>query len=1252
MKRALLSKNKFKFVDGTITMPDPDEMIFDDWERYRFSKGDHFRMSDLLQELHSIKQGDRDISKYFTGLKTVWEDLEVLRSIPSCTCAIKCKCRMVKIIKEQREYEYVICFLKGLNDEFTTTRSQILLLEPLPSINKAFSLLQQQERQLTSANMKVLFNSNMNAVDSTENTNRTLNNNAQWKGILGRGNVIGKFKGRGMGRGYNTNKINNPKVCTYCGKERHTADVCYYKHGFPPNFGKQRMNHAGSTNMVDASSENDILHTENKGKPTLNFSPAQYAELAALFNNAGLVGSSESKVNQLSIMSLDETYLHKDSGNIHPWILDSGPTDHVCPCLSSFMSYQSIKPVTIKLPNGSIVSAKYSGIVKFSEHLLLHKVLFVLEFKFNLISIHKLASDLNCRVIFDDSQCMNQDINTLKMIGHAKVMKNLYILGTPSQPTLKKPSLVNSVYRISAFDLWHYRLGHPSVDVLQHICKDFSYVYFDAKKIYEFCHLAKQTKLPFPISFCKMVKVIRTNNGIEFKLPSFFDNLGIIHQTSCVETPQQNSVFERKHRHLLNVTRSMLFHAHLPNIFWSFAVQHAAFIINKIPTQTLQHKSPYEMLYESKPNLHEIKVFGCLSFASTLVSHHTKLDARARKCILLGFKTGVKGYVLFDLKSREIFISRNVQFYEDHFPYHHTATVPPINESSSNPSPDLPFLDTPFNTPTIPHTTPQSSHSQHTHINPASPLHTQPTSSNQQISPTSLPQPQAIRKSTRICHPPSYLHDFHCNFLTQTTTDSSHITHPLSSVLSYSSISQSHLSHILSISTHIEPKSYAQAINYPEWITAMQAELIALASNETWDVVDLPTVRLVLAIAASENWFLNQLDVNNAFLHGELKEDVYMLIPQGVVCSKPNQVCKLRKSLYGLKQASREWYQKLSITLKQMGYTQSPHDHSLFTKKQSCNFTVILIYVDDLILGGNDVTEIAHVKHQLHTLFQIKDLGSLKYFLGIEVARSSKGITLSQRKYALDILNDTGFLASKPAHTPIAKGTSFSNDSSGPYYDPAAFRRLVGRLLYLTNIRPDISFSVQQLSQFMNAPTNAHHQALTRILRYLKKAPGQGIFYPANYVLQLKGFSDSDWKFNNPTSMDSTPNLSFAAPFEALSPTVSLPLTIKKIIEKTTLVNNKQKTISDAFSANVATTEPSPTQSPASITNNASFPPSHPPYRAWFPSVPSFHGPSGQIHGGSRGGGRFGRHGHGGRSLGRSSVYFCDYCNKHGHDVT
>ncbi|XP_019435943.1 PREDICTED: uncharacterized protein LOC109342409 [Lupinus angustifolius] len=420
MKRALLSKNKFKFVDGSILMTENDDILFDDWERCntmviswitrslnpqiaqstvyiesaeelwkdlkeRFSKGDYFRISDLLQELHSIKQGDRDLSHYFTDLKVVWEDLEALRPLPSCVCSIKRKYSMLKIIREQRESEYVICFLKGLNEEFSTTRSQILLLEPQPTINKAFSLLQQQESQIGSVTTKVMFSSNM--ADSSEGTNRASGNNAQWKGVLGRGTNFGRNRGRSYGRGFGSGRTMNTKVCTFCGRERHTVDVCYSKHGFPPNFGKQKINNGGngSANMIDSTNENELTEIKDSGKPTLSFSPAQYAELASLLNN--VVGS---KVNQLSLMPLEEANSSKESGNILPWILDTGATDHVCPYLSSFVSYQSIKHVIIKLPNGSVVMAIYYGLVIFSEDLLLHNVLFIPEFKFNLISIHKL----------------------------------------------------------------------------------------------------------------------------------------------------------------------------------------------------------------------------------------------------------------------------------------------------------------------------------------------------------------------------------------------------------------------------------------------------------------------------------------------------------------------------------------------------------------------------------------------------------------------------------------------------------------------------------------------------------------------------------------------------------------------------------------------------------------------------------------------------------------------------------------------
>ncbi|KAE9603169.1 putative RNA-directed DNA polymerase [Lupinus albus] len=155
--------------------------------------------------------------------------------------------------------------------------------------------------------------------------------------------------------------------------------------------------------------------------------------------------------------------------------------------------------------------------------------------------------------------------------------------------------------------------------------------------------------------------------------------------------------------------------------------------------------------------------------------------------------------------------------------------------------------------------------------------------------------------------------------------------------------------------------------------------------------------------------------------------------------------------------------------------------------------------------------EIDLVKHNLDSSFKIKDLSQLRYFLGLEVAHSSKGITLCQSKYTLDLLSDTGFLTSKPVPTPMVKGVPLSQNENILFHDPFLYRKLVGRLLYLTNTRPGISFVVQQLTQFMASPTINHHKALTRILRSLKGNPGQGLFYPADSPLHIKGFSDSDW---------------------------------------------------------------------------------------------------------------------------------------------
>ena len=543
-----------------------------------------------------------------------------------------------------------------------------------------------------------------------------------------------------------------------------------------------------------------------------------------------------------------------------------------------------------------------------------------------------------------------------------------------------------------------------------------------------------------------------------------------------------------------------------------------------------------------------------LCFASTLSRHHTKFDARANKCVFLGYKPGTKGYVFLNLTTNQIFVSRHVIFHESIFPFASMSS-----SSTSNTSLPMPQSFTPVDSFDPPSSL--LSTSNFTDLSTSS----LPTSSPCFSDSVSSPSP-ILRRSQREHKQPTYLHDYHCSLLTsdQTYSMSTKCRYPLSSVLSYNHLSPSYKRFVLSITTPLEPKTYKEAIQYPELQQAMQAEISALELNKTWILTELPkdkspigckwvfrskfradgslerhkarlvakgytqtegddyfdtfspfakmtTVRLLLAIAAVSNLHLEQFDVNNAFLHGDLNEEVYMTLPPGFSCSNPHMVCKLQKSIYGLKQASRQWFAKLSSSLLSCGYTQSLSDYSLFIRKQDDSFTVLLVYVDDIIVAGNDSHEISRIKTFLDESFKIKDLGKLKFFLGLEIARSSSGISLNQRKFALDILSDAGYLGCKPISTPMDRSTRLSQNSGVPLTDVDSYRRLVGRLLYLTTTRPDISYAVNQLCQFTQAPTSTHYQAALRVLRYIKGSPGKGLYFSSSSTFQIKAFSDSDW---------------------------------------------------------------------------------------------------------------------------------------------
>jgi len=363
----------------------------------------------------------------------------------------------------------------------------------------------------------------------------------------------------------------------------------------------------------------------------------------------------------------------------------------------------------------------------------------------------------------------------------------------------------------------------------------------------------------------------------------------------------------------------------------------------------------------------------------------------------------------------------------------------------------------------------------------------------------------------------------------------------------------------------IEPTSFTTANQSAEWRAAMNQEFNALLQNGTWTlvprhpnmnligckwvykikrksygtidrykarlvakgfhqqpgldygdtfspVVKPTTIQIVLSLAVSSNWCIKQLDVTNAFLHGFLQENVYMIQPSGFTHPVfPNHVCHLQKSLYGLKQAPRAWFSRLSTRLLELGFTNSRADTSLFIYGEGPTKLFILIYVDDIIVTSPSSTLISSLISKLQGDFPIKDLGNLHYFLGVEVLKHNQGMFLSQRKYILDLLQKANMLSAKPVTSPMSSSTTLSLFDGEAFDDPSLYRIIVGSLQYLSLTRSDVSFAMNKVCQFLQHPTVNHWTAVKRILRYLKHTIFYGFLIRSNSNSQLHAYSDADW---------------------------------------------------------------------------------------------------------------------------------------------
>ena len=531
---------------------------------------------------------------------------------------------------------------------------------------------------------------------------------------------------------------------------------------------------------------------------------------------------------------------------------------------------------------------------------------------------------------------------------------------------------------------------------------------------------------------------------------------------------------------------------------------------------------------------------------------------------------GQKGYKVLDLTTYKIKISRDVDFHESHFPFHNKVSsipstnlfyLPSITSFTTLEYQDIPDIFTfPFHSTSSTEndiidisSTSETSYLQ-TNISsePSSPSLNTPTitSSHQQVHEQQIPP---LRRTSRLSKPSAYLADYKCNTVTKHWCN----------LVSFAQLHNQHHAYLTTSSIISEPTTYSQAATDPLWNEAMNKELSALQENQTWEVVSLPankkpigckwvykvkykadgtierykarlvakgytqkygidfketfspvvkmpTIRAVLALAASHQWPIYQLDVNNAFLHGDLHEEVYMNMPPGIP-NPHHKVCKLKKSLYGLKQASRQWYAKLLAELLLQGFQQSKADHSLFIKKSGINIIIATVYVDDILLTGTDALGINDLKKHLDTIFSIKDLGKLSYFIGMEVTYTNQGIILSQKKFTKELLQNCGFDLHTVAATPFPINLKLHSEEGPLCTDAEHYRSIIGKLNFLTNTRPDLSYAVQILSQFMPAPRQPHLQALHHVLRYIHGTVGQGILLNGHNELKLQAFSDADW---------------------------------------------------------------------------------------------------------------------------------------------
>lgn len=657
---------------------------------------------------------------------------------------------------------------------------------------------------------------------------------------------------------------------------------------------------------------------------------------------------------------------------------------------------------------------------------------------------------------------------------------------------------------------------------------------------------------------CKL-KRLRTDNGGEYtsnEFKAYCSRYGIRHERTEPSTPQHNGVAERMNRTIIEKVRCMLRMSNLPKSFWGETVGTAVYLINRAPSVPLEFDIPERVWFGKDPSYSHLRVFGCKAFMHVPKEHRLKLDFKTSPCVFVGYGDEEFGYRLYDPAKQKVVRSRDVVFYEHEMGFHLLGADKTYYSNFSHDVIDMPMPHVSASDDQLTGDAPEDGHEiahEHDHIEEVQPdvVVPQPDdeavdvqhgeSSNQGEKSSPQVEEPTLRKSTRV-RQPSRLYPS---------------------------------SEYILITDEGEPESLQEVLSHSDkdhWLKAMQEEMDSLKKNETYDLVKPPkgkkvlknrwlfknkkvdnklvkrkarlvvkgchqkkgidfdeifapvvkmtSIRMILGLAACLNLELEQLDVKTAFLHGDLHEEIYMEQPEGFeVKGKENFVCKLKKSLYGLKQAPRQWYHKFDSFMSSNEYKRTTADPCVYFRKFSeGNFIILCLYVDDMLIVGQDVEMICRLKEDLSKSFDMKDLGPAKQILGMEIARDRKAgkLWLSQEKYIERVLERFNMKNAKQVNTPLAAHFKLSKrccpttEKEKESMSHIPYSSAVGSLMYaMVCTRPDIAHAVGLVSRYLANPSKVHWEAVKWILRYLRGTSNLSLCFGGGEPI-LEGFTDAD----------------------------------------------------------------------------------------------------------------------------------------------